>query len=99
MAVGSGHTAKCTSKVEMVGKYGTRYSASLWKTVKKIEIGQHAKYTCAFCGKTKVKSRAVGIWPCGSCVKTVASGAWTSNTTSAVCSEVSIRSLEELKDQ
>uniref|UniRef100_A0A8D2B607 Ribosomal protein L37a n=1 Tax=Sciurus vulgaris TaxID=55149 RepID=A0A8D2B607_SCIVU len=45
--------------------------------VKKIEISQHAKYTCSFCGKTKMKRRAVGIWHCGSCMKTVAGGAWT----------------------
>ncbi|CAO2645472.1 Putative 60S ribosomal protein L37a [Lemmus lemmus] len=42
--------------------------------VKKIEISQHAKYTCSFCGKTKMKRRAVGIWHCGSCMKTVAGG-------------------------
>uniref|UniRef100_A0A8W4FQJ6 Ribosomal protein L37a n=1 Tax=Sus scrofa TaxID=9823 RepID=A0A8W4FQJ6_PIG len=42
--------------------------------VKKIEKGQQAKYTCFFCGKTKMKSRAVGIWHCGSCTKTVAGG-------------------------
>uniref|UniRef100_A0A8D0U283 Ribosomal protein L37a n=1 Tax=Sus scrofa TaxID=9823 RepID=A0A8D0U283_PIG len=44
--------------------------------VKKIEIS-HTKYTCSFCGKTKMKRRAVGIWHCGSCMKTVAGGAWT----------------------
>uniref|UniRef100_A0A2K5CPA2 60S ribosomal protein L37a n=1 Tax=Aotus nancymaae TaxID=37293 RepID=A0A2K5CPA2_AOTNA len=37
-------------KVGIVGKYGTRYGASLRKMVKKIEISQHAKYTCSFCG-------------------------------------------------
>uniref|UniRef100_A0A8C9B3Q1 Ribosomal protein L37a n=1 Tax=Phocoena sinus TaxID=42100 RepID=A0A8C9B3Q1_PHOSS len=51
--------------------------------VKKIEISQHAKYTCSFCGKPKMKRRAVGIWHCGSCMKTVAGGAWTYNTISA----------------
>uniref|UniRef100_A0A3B3Y306 Ribosomal protein L37a n=1 Tax=Poecilia mexicana TaxID=48701 RepID=A0A3B3Y306_9TELE len=69
--------AKRTKKVGIVGKYGTRYGASLRKMVKKIEISQHAKYTCSFCGKTKMKRRAVGIWHCGSCRKTVAGGAWT----------------------
>ncbi|XP_040855975.1 melanoma-associated antigen 8-like [Ochotona curzoniae] len=58
----------------MAGKYGTSYGASLWKMVKKIEISQHAKYTCSFCGKTKMKRHAVGIWHCGSCIKTVAGG-------------------------
>uniref|UniRef100_A0A8C3SW83 60S ribosomal protein L37a n=1 Tax=Chelydra serpentina TaxID=8475 RepID=A0A8C3SW83_CHESE len=38
-----------TKKVGIVGKYGTRYGASLRKMVKKIEISQHAKYTCSFC--------------------------------------------------
>uniref|UniRef100_A0A2K5CWZ9 Ribosomal protein L37a n=1 Tax=Aotus nancymaae TaxID=37293 RepID=A0A2K5CWZ9_AOTNA len=69
--------AKRTKKVGIVGKYGTHYGASLWKMVKKIEISQHLKYTCSFCGKTKMKRRAVGIWHCGSSMKTVAGGAWT----------------------
>uniref|UniRef100_A0A8C6I4U3 60S ribosomal protein L37a n=1 Tax=Mus spicilegus TaxID=10103 RepID=A0A8C6I4U3_MUSSI len=50
--------AKRTKKVGIVGKYRTRYGASLRKMVKKIEISQHAKYTCSFCGKTKMKKRA-----------------------------------------
>ncbi|KAL4841133.1 hypothetical protein H8958_020403, partial [Nasalis larvatus] len=83
--------AKRTKKVGIVGKYGTRYGASLRKMVKKIEISQHAKYTCSFCGK--------GIWHCGSCMKTVAGGAWTYNTTSAVTVKSAIRRLKELKDQ
>ncbi|KAL0608774.1 Isoleucine--tRNA ligase, mitochondrial [Plecturocebus cupreus] len=82
--------AKRTKKVGIVGKYGTHYGASLRKMVKKIEISQHAKYTCSFCGKTKMKRRAVGIWHCGSCMKTVAGGAWTYNTTSAVTPPVKL---------
>ncbi|XP_051006833.1 60S ribosomal protein L37a-like [Acomys russatus] len=91
--------AKCTKKVGIIGKYRTHYGVSLWKMVKKIEIIQHAKYTCSFCGKTKMKRRAVGIWHCGSYMKTVAGGAWTCNTTSAVTVKSAIRRLEELKDQ
>uniref|UniRef100_A0A8C6VIS3 60S ribosomal protein L37a n=1 Tax=Naja naja TaxID=35670 RepID=A0A8C6VIS3_NAJNA len=79
--------AKRTKKVGIVGKYGTRYGASLRKMVKKIEISQHAKYTCSFCGKTKMKRKAVGIWHCGSCMKT------------AVTVKSAIRRLKELKDQ
>ena len=45
--------AKRTKKVGIVGKYGTRYGASLRKMVKKIEITQHSKYTCTFCGKVR----------------------------------------------
>ncbi|KAG7007829.1 60S ribosomal protein L37a [Physcia stellaris] len=43
---------KRTKKVGVTGKYGTRYGASLRKQVKKMEITQHARYTCTFCGKT-----------------------------------------------
>ncbi|KAL1782724.1 60S ribosomal protein L37a [Sigmodon hispidus] len=92
--------ANRTKKVGIVGKYGTRYGASLWKMVKKIEISQHTKYTCSFCGKNKMKGRAIGIGHCGSCMKTVADGAWTYNTTSAVTVRRSaIGRLKELKDQ
>ncbi|ERE74085.1 thioredoxin [Cricetulus griseus] len=48
----------------------TRYGASLRKMVKKSEISQHAKYTCSFCDKTKMKRQTVGIGHCGSCMKT-----------------------------
>nr|XP_021500576.1 60S ribosomal protein L37a-like [Meriones unguiculatus] len=89
--------AKSTKKAGIIGKYGNRYGASPWKMVKKIEISQHAKYTCSFCGKTKMKRRAVGIWHCGSCMKTVAGGAWNYNTTSAVTVKSDIRRHKELE--
>lgn len=43
--------AKRTKKVGICGKYGTRYGASLRKTIKRMEVSQHSKYTCQFCGK------------------------------------------------
>ncbi|XP_004603011.1 60S ribosomal protein L37a-like [Sorex araneus] len=89
--------AKRTKKVGIVGKYGTHCGASPWMMVEK--ISQHNKYMCSFFGKTKMKRRAVGIWHCGSCMKTVAEGAWTYNTTSAVTVKSAIRRLKELKDQ
>ena len=55
---------KRTKKVGITGKYGTRYGASLRKVVKKMEVSQHAKYNCSFCGKDQVKRTAVGIWHC-----------------------------------
>ncbi len=48
--------ARHTKKVGVVGKYGTRYGASLRKVAKKIEISQRAKYTCVFCGKVSLNS-------------------------------------------
>ena len=47
----------CCVQVGVVGKYGTRYGASLRKQIKKIEITQHAKYTCAFCGHSHITTR------------------------------------------
>ncbi|XP_070251510.1 large ribosomal subunit protein eL43-like [Myotis yumanensis] len=91
--------AQCIKKVGIIGKYGTRDGASLGKMVKKIEISQQAKYTCSFCGKTRMKRRAVGTRLCGSCMKTVAGGAWTYSTTSAVTVKSAIRRRKELKDQ
>ncbi|XP_030741263.1 60S ribosomal protein L37a-like [Echinops telfairi] len=91
--------AKRTTKVGVVGKYRTRYGASLRNMVKNSEISQHAKHTCSFCGRTKMKRRAVGIWHCSSCMKTGAGGAWTYNTTSAVTVKSAIRRLKGLKDQ
>ncbi|XP_041072844.1 60S ribosomal protein L37a-like [Carcharodon carcharias] len=94
-----GKIVKRIKKVGIVGKYGTHYGASLCKMVRKIEISQHTKYTCCFCGKTKMKRRAVGIWHCGSCTKTVAGGAWAENNTTIVTVKSAIHRLWELKDQ
>merc|ERR1712230_294217 len=56
-----GKMTKRTKKVGVTGKYGTRYGASLRKQVKKMEITQHAKYVCTFCGKTTVKRDCGGL--------------------------------------
>ena len=48
-----------TKKAGITGKYGVRYGASLRKQVKKMEISQHSKYTCVFCGKDTVKRACV----------------------------------------
>uniref|UniRef100_A0A8D2J9M6 Ribosomal protein L37a n=1 Tax=Varanus komodoensis TaxID=61221 RepID=A0A8D2J9M6_VARKO len=67
--------------------------------VKKIEISHHAKYTCSFCGMTRMKRTALSTWHCGSCMKTVAGDVWMYNTTSAVTVKSAIRRLKELKDE
>ncbi|KAK3180108.1 60S ribosomal protein L43 [Lecanicillium sp. MT-2017a] len=68
---------KRTKKVGVTGKYGTRYGASLRKQVKKMEVTQHARYTCTFCGKVTVRRHSTGIWNCKSCKRTIAGGAYT----------------------
>ncbi|KAJ1854335.1 60S ribosomal protein L43, partial [Coemansia sp. RSA 2703] len=90
--------AKRTKKVGITGKYGTRYGASLRKQVKKMEITQHARYTCTFCGKDSVKRGAVGIWNCRGCKKTVAGGAWTVSTSAALVARSNIRRLREIRE-
>ncbi|KAG6402748.1 hypothetical protein SASPL_134959 [Salvia splendens] len=87
--------AKRTKKVGIVGKYGTRYGASLRKQIKKMEVSQHSKYFCEFCGKYAVKRQAVGIWGCKDCGKVKAGGAYTMNTASAVTVRSTIRRLRE----
>ncbi|ELR23284.1 ribosomal L37ae protein family [Acanthamoeba castellanii str. Neff] len=89
--------AKRTKKVGVTGKYGTRYGASLRKQIKKMEITQHARYTCTFCGKDSVKRTAVGIWHCKGCGKTLAGGAWVMNTTAAATVRSTVRRLREMK--
>merc|ERR1711998_714075 len=88
--------AKHTKKVHITGKYGTRYGASLRKQIKKIEITQHAKYTCTFCGKDTVKRCAVGIWKCGACKKVLAGGAYTMSSPAAATVRSTIRRLREM---
>ncbi|KAL9968420.1 hypothetical protein ACROYT_G026796 [Oculina patagonica] len=90
--------AKRTKKVGVVGKYGTRYGASLRKMVKKMEITQHSKYTCVFCGKEALKRKCVGIWHCKGCGKTVAGGAWVVSTTAAVTVRSAVRRLREMQE-
>lgn len=41
-----------------------------------MEVSQHARYFCGFCGKHAVKRVAVGIWGCRACKKVVAGGAY-----------------------
>merc|ERR1711909_214030 len=95
-----GTMAKRTKKVGITGKYGTRYGASLRKTVKKMEISQHSKYTCTFCGKDKMKRQCVGIWKCGdkNCRVQVAGGAYTYTTTAAASIRSAVRRLREMKE-
>ncbi|OLL24214.1 60S ribosomal protein L43 [Neolecta irregularis DAH-3] len=90
--------SKRTKKVGVTGRYGTRYGASLRKQVKKMEISQHARYICTFCGKNCVKRKAVGIWHCSGCKKTLAGGAWTVSTSAATTVRSTIRRLRELAE-
>ncbi|RMJ25676.1 60S ribosomal protein L43 [Aspergillus sp. HF37] len=89
---------KRTKKVGITGKYGTRYGASLRKQMKNVEITQHARYVCTFCGKNTVKRKAVGIWECKACNKSVAGGAYNVSTPAAAATRSTIRRLREIAE-
>ncbi|KND94755.1 60S ribosomal protein L43, partial [Tolypocladium ophioglossoides CBS 100239] len=89
---------KRTKKVGVTGKYGTRYGASLRKQVKKMEITQHAKYVCTFCGKTTVRRHSTGIWNCKSCKRTIAGGAYVVATPAAAAMRSTLRRLREIAE-
>ncbi|KAH0730227.1 hypothetical protein KY289_001415 [Solanum tuberosum] len=86
---------KRTKKAGIVGKYGTRYGASLRKQIKKLEVTQHNKYFCEFCRKYAIKRKAFCIWGCKDCGKVKGCGAYTLNTASAVTVRNTIRRLRE----
>ncbi|PBC28892.1 60S ribosomal protein L37a [Apis cerana cerana] len=64
-----------------------------------MEITQHSKYTCTFCGKDAMKRSVVGIWSCKRCKRTVAGGAWVYSTTAAASVRSAVRRLREVKEQ
>lgn len=84
-----------TKKVGICGKYGTRYGASLRKNIKKMEIQQHSKYNCVYCGKESVKRVATGIWKCKACKKVITGGAYTLNTPAAVTAKSTIARMRK----
>ena len=87
--------ARRTKKVGICGKFGTRYGASLRKTIKKIEISQRKKYPCPFCGKTSVRRNVVGVWTCEKCRKATTGGAYTPTTPTALAARAAIKRLRE----
>ena len=66
--------------------------------MKKMEISQHSKYTCTFCGKDKMRRQATGIWFCNdkNCRIQVAGGAYTYTTTAAASIRCQILSIIKL---
>lgn len=63
-----------------------------------MEVQQHARYDCSFCGKRAVKRGSTGIWKCGSCRKTVAGGAYAVSTAAAATVRSTIRRLRDMAE-
>lgn len=89
--------ARRTQKVGICGKYGTRYGATLRKLLRKVEVQQHSKYTCVFCGKDSVKRVVTGIWKCGSCSKVQSGGAFVLATPAATSVRTNISRLRKAR--
>ncbi|KAK3350908.1 60S ribosomal protein L37a, partial [Neurospora tetraspora] len=85
-------------EVGISGKYGTRYSSSLRKQCKRVEIGQHARYPCTFCDRNTAKRVAFGIWKCHGqgCVKVLSGGAYLLATPAAVTARSTLRRLRDI---
>ncbi|VVT49579.1 60S ribosomal eL43 domain-containing protein [Magnusiomyces paraingens] len=94
----AGEKTKRTKKVGITGKYGVRYGSSLRRQCKKLEIQQHARYSCPFCGKTAIKRRATGIWNCAGCNKTIAGGAYNLATAAATTARTTLKRLRDLAE-
>merc|ERR1712166_631780 len=90
--------AKRTKKVGIVGKYGTRYGATLRKIIKKFEVSQHARYVSPFCEKNSVKRTAAGICLCKRTNKKIAGGAYQLSTSAAVTAKATITRLRRIRE-
>ena len=62
-----------------------------------MEVTQHAKYNCSFCGKNSIKREATGIWKCSRCKKVMAGGAYVLSTATAVQAKTAITRLRKAK--
>ncbi|CAF4784215.1 unnamed protein product, partial [Rotaria sp. Silwood2] len=79
--------------------YGTRYGALLHKMVKNMEVTQHSKYSCSFCGKDNMERKCVGIWKCRSYQKIVVDGAYVYSTLTAAVIRSAVRRLCYMREQ
>lgn len=85
--------AKRTKKVGIVGKYGTRYGASLRKLIKRMEVSQHKKYTNPLTGGETLKRHSVGIWECKKSGIKMTGGAYEPETPTARTTKYGIQRL------
>ena len=54
-----------TKVVDIAGRYGARYGATLRKKVRDVLTRRYAPHTCPFCGHSgRVVRLSTGIWMC-----------------------------------
>merc|ERR1711999_14605 len=87
--------AKRTKKVGIVGKYGTRYGASLRKLIKRMEVSQHKRYTNPYTGSDTLKRHSVGIWECKKSGIKISGGAYVPETVTAKTVKYGLKRLRD----
>merc|ERR1712178_61380 len=87
--------AKRTKKVGIVGKYGTRYGASLRKLIKRMEVSQHKRYTNPYTGSDTLKRPSVGIWECKKTGIKISGGAYVPETVTAKTVKYGLKRLRD----
>merc|ERR1711879_1087561 len=78
-----------------VGKYGTRYGASLRKPIKRMEVSQHKRYTNPYTGGDTLKRHSVGIWECKKSGVKISGGAYVPETVTAKTVKYGLKRLRE----
>ena len=58
-----------TKKAKASGRFGARYGKKVRSRLNEVEVKQHKKQKCPFCGKLGVKKLSKGIWHCKKCSK------------------------------
>ena len=66
--------------------------------IRKIEVSQHAKYDCVFCGKKTVTRVSTGIWKCSACRKTSAGGSYVLVTPAAATVRSNIARMRKVAE-
>merc|ERR1712058_212350 len=84
------------------GRYCWQIRHKIWSLPQKNrkEDGSHStQHLClSLLWKGSMRRKAVGIWYCSRCAKTVAGGAWVYSTTAAAQVRSAIRRLREMKE-
>lgn len=69
-----------TKKVGSTGKFGARYGVSIKKRVLKVNQSMKEQFNCPFCGFSRIKREAAGLFLCKKCGAKFTGGAYTPET-------------------
>jgi large subunit ribosomal protein L37Ae len=69
-----------TKKVGTAGRFSSRYGVGIRKRVLAVEAKQNSDHSCPFCGFSKVKREAAGLFNCHKCQAKFTGGAYEPQT-------------------